>query len=150
MLRHASAGERLSSPSRDRARRLDRLGRAQAAKLAETFSTQAIERILSSPHRRCVDSVTPLAKALGLAVEIRAELAPDAARRDALALMRELPRASIACTHREVIELLFDPGITCEKGGAWLLGKRGRRFVPTAYLPPPLIVPGRRTRAALV
>jgi 8-oxo-dGTP diphosphatase len=150
LLRHASAGERLSSPSRDRARRLDRLGRAQAARLIETLSALNIERIVTSPHIRCVESVVPLGRALDVDVEVRPELAPDAERRRTLALLRELPEAALACTHREVFERLFGSEVACEKGAAWIVERRGRRWVPTRYLSPPEVVARERRATAAV
>ncbi|KKK37091.1 phosphoglycerate mutase [Mesobacillus campisalis] len=45
-------------------------GREQADQLAEFFSEMKIDRILSSPFQRAVDSVKPLAKQLGIEVEL--------------------------------------------------------------------------------
>jgi hypothetical protein len=53
------------------------------------------------------------------------------------------------CTHREVFESVFDGAIECERGGAWVVERRGRSLTPVAYLPPQLAQP-RRRRAALV
>lgn len=152
LLRHASAGERLSTASLDRTRVLDRDGRTVAKRLPEAFAGHVIERIVSSPHTRCVDTVMPLARALGLEIDHREELEPDAPRRGTLALLAELPAGVLVCTHREVIERLFDGDVTCEKGGTWLLERRARRWHPSAYLPPPLHAKRRpaRRRAALV
>jgi 8-oxo-dGTP diphosphatase len=149
LLRHASAGERLSSPSQDRARRLDRMGRAQAARLAETLAEGGIGRIVTSPHRRCVETVAPLAQALDLVVEVRPELGPDAAKGETLALLRELPEGTLVSTHREVFERLFGDEVACEKGGAWFVERRSRRFVATSYVPPPVVVERDRRRAAV-
>ena len=149
LLRHASAGERLSSPSRDRARRLDRLGRAQAVQLKETLVDGGIERIVTSPHRRCVETVAPLARALDLVVEVRPELAPDGEKRQTLALLRGLPDRALVCTHREVFERLFGDEVACEKGGAWLVERRSRGFAVTSYVPPPAVVVRDRRRAAV-
>lgn len=133
LLRHASAGERLASPSEDRARHLDAAGCADARALASALAAHAIERIVSSPHVRCLESVEPLARLRGLAVEAREELAPQASREETLALLGEVRDNSLVCTHREVFELLFGGQITCEKGGAWIV----EGGTPVAYLPPP-------------
>lgn len=148
LLRHAGAGRRLSSPSLDRARTLDRAGRADARRLPDGLAGYVLERIVTSPHVRCVETVRPLAEAAGLDIECREELARDASRRDALRLLRELPANSLLCTHREVIERLFDGEVTCEKGGAWLLERRGRRWIPAAYLPRPTSAKRARRRTA--
>ncbi|MGH3111442.1 MAG: SixA phosphatase family protein [Gaiellaceae bacterium] len=146
LTRHASAGERLESSSEDRLRALDRVGRADARALPAALSGHAIERIVSSPHTRSLDTVAPLARRLGLEVECREELTPDASSKDTLALLAELPESAVVCTHREIFERLFRGEVTCEKGGTWIVERRGRRLVPVAYLPPPssVIAPGKR------
>ena len=139
LLRHASAGERPSAASLDRARRLDRIGRADARSLPEALAEHAIERIVSSPHARCVETVQALARSRTLRVELRDELLPDASAEDVRALLDELPDATLLCTHRETIAALFGGGLTCEKGGTWLVERRDGGHAPVAYLPPPSV-----------
>ena len=103
---------------------------------------------MSSPLVRCVDTVAPLAQALGLEVEIRDELEPQATKRDALGLLRELSPSSLVCTHREVFEMLFDGEIECEKGALWIVERGGLRVTPVAYLPAPA-ARRRRSQSAL-
>jgi phosphohistidine phosphatase SixA len=148
LLRHARAGQRRSVPSLERARPLSRAGLADARALPEALVGYSLERVVTSPHVRCVETVEPLAEARGLGIDCREALAPDAAKRDTLRLLRGLPADSLLCTHREVIERLFDGEVTCEKGGAWLLEREGRRWVPVAYLPPPSRPKRARQRAA--
>jgi 8-oxo-(d)GTP phosphatase len=145
LLRHASAGHRRSQPSVDRERSLDRRGRADARALHRALAGYVVERIVTSPHVRCVETVRPLAEAAGLPIEVRPELVPTAAKETVLALLDELPDTALVCTHREVIEPLFGDEIACEKGGAWLLRRRDGLLSPAAYLPPPSSV--ERTRA---
>jgi 8-oxo-(d)GTP phosphatase len=137
LLRHASAGERLSSASLERSRRLDRTGRADARLLPAALADHPLRRIVSSPHARCVESVRALSLSRGLPVERRDELAPDAPLTGTLALLAELPDDALVCTHREVFERLFDGEVTCEKGAAWIVERRDGRPVPVAYLPSP-------------
>jgi 8-oxo-dGTP diphosphatase len=148
LLRHANAGKRLSSPSRDAARGLDGVGRRQAARLQQDLVGYPIERIVSSPLARCLETVAPLARELGLEVERCDELGPGASKRDALRLLRGLPSSTLVCTHREVFETLFDGEIECEKGGVWIVERRSRRVTPVAYLPAPA-TRRRRRRTAL-
>ncbi len=96
-----------------------------------------IERVVSSPHARCLETVGALARSRNLRVEVRDELGPDGAVEEVLALLDELPDTALVCTHREVIERLFGSELTCEKGGTWLLERRNGRLEPVAYLPPP-------------
>lgn len=150
VLRHASAGDRLATPSLDRDRPLDAEGRLQARRLPQALSSRQVERIVTSPHRRCVDTVRPLARALGLELEYRDALAPDASGDSALALLAELSPDSLVCTHREVIERLLGGEVQCEKGGAWVLERAQGHWVTAAYLPPPSTARSARRRAALV
>jgi 8-oxo-dGTP diphosphatase len=138
LLRHATAGERLESPAEDRSRRLDPPGRADARALPATLAEYPVDRILSSPHARCLQTVAPLARRRGIEIEFREELAPGASRKEALELLAELPETALVCTHREVFERIYRGEITCEKGGTWLVERKGRRRVPVpiAYLPP--------------
>lgn len=137
LLRHASAGTRLSSPEIDRWRRLDESGRIVARQLVWAYAHRAVTRIVSSPLARCVESVVPLAQSRGVVVEQRWELGPDVELDDLLTLLVDLPDSSVACTHREVIERLLGPEATCELGGAWALERSGPELVPALYVAPP-------------
>jgi len=105
--------------------------------LPEHLAAYSIERVVSSPLVRCVDTVTPLARALGIEVEIREELEPQATKRAVLQLLRGLPPSALVCTHREVFETLFDGELECEKSALWIAESRGSRVTPVAYLPAP-------------
>jgi phosphohistidine phosphatase SixA len=140
LLRHASAGARLSSPGVDRFRRLDDAGRHVARQLVWSLADREITRIVSSPLARCVESVVPLAESRRLVVENRWELAPDVETDDLLTLLVDLPDSALVCTHREVFETLLGRDATCETGGAWVLERSGPELVPTLYLAPPSVV----------
>jgi phosphohistidine phosphatase SixA len=137
LLRHASAGARLSSPGVDRFRRLDDAGRLVARQLVWALADREITRVVSSPLARCIESVVPIAEARGLVVESRWELEPDVSLDDLMILLVDLPDTSLVCTHREVFEKLLGWDVTCEKGGAWVLERSGPRLVPALYLGPP-------------
>jgi phosphohistidine phosphatase SixA len=145
LLRHASAGARLSSPAVDRFRRLDDEGRLVARQLVWSLADREITRVVSSPLVRCVESVVPVAESRGLVVETRWELEPDVQLDDLTTLLVDLPETSLVCTHREVFEKLLGWDVTCEKGAAWVLERHGREFVPMLYLAPPAqVVVGER------
>jgi phosphohistidine phosphatase SixA len=137
LLRHASAGARLSSPEIDQFRRLDESGRIVARQLAWAFADREITRVVSSPLARCVESVTPLAASRGLAVESRWELEPDVRESDLRILLDDLPETALVCTHREVFQTLLGWDVTCERGGTWVLERNGSELVPTLYLAAP-------------
>ena len=140
LLRHASAGVRLSSPEIDRFRRLDDAGRVVARQLVWSLAGHEITRIVSSPLARCVESVVPIAESRHLSVESHWELEPDVPLDDLMTLLADLPETSLVCTHREVFQLLLGWDVTCEKGGAWVLERDGSDFVPALYLAPPAAV----------
>lgn len=140
LLRHASAGARLSSPEIDTWRRLDEAGRLIARQLVWAFAEREITRVVSSPLARCVESVVPLAQSRHLVVEQRWELAPDVELDDLLTLLVDLPDTAVVCTHREIFEKLLGWDVTCEKGGAWVLERSGAELVPALYLAPPAVL----------
>jgi 8-oxo-dGTP diphosphatase len=140
LLRHASAGERLSSPSIDQFRTLDQAGRADARQLVWTLAGRDIDRVVTSPLARCVETVVPAAESRGLVVERRSELEPEADLGATLALFDDLTDSSLVCTHREVIARLFSDEVTCEPCGAWVLERSGSLWIPAAYLAPPTSV----------
>ena len=140
LLRHASAGERLSSPGVDQFRRLDETGRSVARQLVWAFADREITKIVSSPLPRCVESVVPLAESRGLAVEQHWELTPEASLEDVLTLLVDLPDTTLACTHREIFDKLLGWDAPCEKGAAWVMERSGSELVPTLYMEPPSVV----------
>ena len=77
LVRHASAGKRTEWTGGDRRRPLDERGQLQALRLVGLLADYPIERILSSPYDRCVQTVEPLARARGLAIEMRDELGEE-------------------------------------------------------------------------
>jgi phosphohistidine phosphatase SixA len=146
LLRHASAGEKLDFPALDRARPLDRQGRADARSLSAALAGHRFERIVSSPHRRCVESVEPIAAARGVALELRRELEPDASVDQTRALLARLSDETLVCTHREVFERLFHGEVACEKGGAWKVERVRSRLLPVEYFGAPSKRAARATR----
>ena len=76
--------------------------------------------MLTSPYVRCRQSVEPLAAALGLPVEERAELAEGVGEAELRALVEE-PAGSTAvlCTHGDILGLLL--GEEPEKGSTWVV-----------------------------
>ncbi len=120
VVRHASAGDRKEWKGDDRDRPLDEKGRLQAERLVETLEPYRVDRIVSSPFKRCLETVEPLARARGLEVEQSDELADGAGAERARSLLESLSgSAAVTCGHGEEIESLF--GKT-KKGAAWVVG----------------------------
>ena len=110
LLRHASAGDRDEWNDDDAIRPLDKRGSKQALALKELLAGHAIARIVSSPYRRCIETVEPLAGERGLPVELDERLAEGAPTALALALLAELD-GGLACTHGDVIEAVLGFGL---------------------------------------
>jgi phosphohistidine phosphatase SixA len=136
VLRHARAGKSQKWVGDDRLRPLDERGRHQAEALVGTLAPHPVERILSSAHLRCVQTVEPLAAARGLPIEERRELAEGSTLPETLALIDELSRApAVLCTHGDVIHELL--GHELDKGAAWIVRRDQSGLEPLKYLPPP-------------
>jgi 8-oxo-dGTP diphosphatase len=120
LVRHAAAGKRSAWTRDDRLRPLDERGRSQAEGLVHTLARWKVERVLTSPYVRCVQTVEPLAERLGLPIEERGELAEGAGRDAAMALVDEVDGTSaVLCTHGDIVlELL---GEDLKKGAAAVL-----------------------------
>jgi 8-oxo-(d)GTP phosphatase len=148
VVRHAKAGVREAWSGPDEERPLTRRGRKQALRLVDRFRGLEIQRILSSPFVRCMQTVEPLAEARGLPVEVAAELREGASVDE---LLRGLAtfgdRPTVVCGHgteiRSMIDRLEAGGATIEgargiaKGSVWVLDREGERIVAAHYLPAP-------------
>ena len=108
LVRHASAGHRLDWEHDDRLRPLDARGRRQSADLVELLRPLGVRRILSSPYVRCVQTVEPLAAALGLEVELDERL-EEGKGGAAAELLRE--DGVVCCTHGDIVEALAGRGL---------------------------------------
>lgn len=131
-IRHAAALDRALWHHVDRERPLNERGFRQADELGRMLRAARIERIVSSPALRCVDTVWPLAKALGLPIARHDALVEGAGARAALGLMRRTrAQRSALCTHGDVMERVLvelvgagvhlDGGIRFAKGAYWVL-----------------------------
>jgi phosphohistidine phosphatase SixA len=116
LVRHGSAGDRDEWDADDRLRPLDARGRRQADELIELVRPFDVRRVVSSPYTRCVETVEPLAEALGLSVECDHRLA-EGAGQAAYALVQE--DGIVCCTHGDVVGDLLGRGL--KKGAAVVL-----------------------------
>ena len=148
LIRHAKAGDRSKWSGDDRSRPLSKAGHRQAKALVEVLSGRIIERILSSPAIRCVETVRPLADQRGLPIEPRDELLEGAPLTGLLGLLDELrSTSSVLCGHGDlipaVVEHLEARGMLvgsergCKKGSVWVLDREAGSVVRATYIPPP-------------
>ena len=110
LIRHADAGRRGSWHGPDGERPLVPAGQAQAEALAGELVPLRPRRILSSPLIRCIQTVQPLADALGIVVEPHPALAEGADPDATWALLEELAgdEEAVLCSHGDVIPPLLD------------------------------------------
>ena len=147
LVRHAHAGKRHKWKGDDRERPLSDGGREQAAGLIVDLGDRPISRVVSSPSLRCRQTVAPLAKHLGLEVEICDPLDESTSNHDALELLRSLAGdEAVLCSHGDVIpdliRALADDGMKMNgrdqaaKGGTFVIEVDGGRFSEATYLGP--------------
>ncbi len=146
LVRHAKAGSRERWTEADRSRPLTDAGRAQAAALIELIG-KGVRAVQSSPYVRCVETVAPLAAALGMRVEEEDKLAEGAGPEWAMSRLSAVP-GSVLCTHgdvmAEMVQFLADEhvpmkgGMQWEKAGTWAVEIVSGSIVAARYLPPPV------------
>jgi phosphohistidine phosphatase SixA len=147
MVRHAKAGSRSAWVGPDESRPLTKAGREQVRGITELLIHHPVPRVLSSPYRRCVETVQPLATKLGVPVEIVGALAEGRSAPRLVELMTALPDHSVLCSHGDmipaVIDLLAARGMEVDgepdwrKGVTWFLDRDGDEFVRATVVPPP-------------
>jgi broad specificity phosphatase PhoE/8-oxo-dGTP pyrophosphatase MutT (NUDIX family) len=147
LVRHGSAGDRRSWTGEDRLRPLSSRGERQAAGLAATLTDRTVEAIYTSPYLRCVQTVRPLADAIGLVAIEHPALAEGGGGKATRELVRELAGTNaVLCSHGDVIPATLDwmmhKGLTlrsdfdCKKGSTWEVAVRAGTFHKARYLPP--------------
>jgi phosphohistidine phosphatase SixA len=144
LIRHAHAGDRSRWDAPDHLRPLTTTGRHEAAALVDVLAEHHVTRVLTSPYRRCVETVAPLAAARGLDLEPHDALAEGAP----LASIRRLLDVDGAalCSHGDVVEAavtdLAHRGVDVgerprwAKGSTWVLDVAAGR---ARYLPAPQV-----------
>ena len=138
LVRHARAGDRTEWSGDDRLRPLDGKGRRQATALVDTLAPYGVERILSSPYLRCVQTVEPLAAATGVEIEEREQLAEGATWEEIASVVGEAAAATtVLCTHGDVVIALVGPERPVKKGSTWVLELDRGGVEPVEYLQPP-------------
>ena len=148
LLRHGSAGDRGAWEGDDRRRPLDPKGQRQAEALVAILDALEIASIISSPARRCVQTVEPLAEMRGLPIE-EEEILWEGHGEESIALVLSLAGTdTVLCTHGDNIpEVLSHLARTdnlslgrhpdWKKASAWVLDAVDGRYCSARYLPPP-------------
>lgn len=162
LVRHARAGARGHGPA-DLDRPLDDAGTQQAAALpglllplltaapadghGDGMAASGPPDVASSPARRCVETVAPLAAAAGTRIVLDRGLLEGADARVLCDRLGALTRPTVWASHGDVIpELLamlarrgLDLGATprCQKGSTWVVNIVGGAATSARYLAPP-------------
>jgi 8-oxo-dGTP diphosphatase len=147
LVRHAHAGRKAEWHGPDLARPLSATGRGQAAGLVARLRHYPVRRILCSPADRCRQTVEPLARHRGLAVEPTDLLGVEATADGVLGLLADpAVRHAVLCTHGELIGQVFEklladgldlPGRPrWPKGSTWVLDRDGGHVAEASYLEP--------------
>lgn len=130
LIRHANAGAR-GAFSNDLERPLDEIGRAQADAIGERLADAGIERVLASAAIRCIQTVEPLARRVGVSTEADPSLMEGQTATPAVALIHRLATDGVTaalCSHGDIIpgalrrlEQMGIPlnGSSCAKGSIW-------------------------------
>lgn len=148
LLRHAAAGSRSKWNGDDRHRPLTNKGHRQAEAIADRLAGTGIERIVTSPYARCVQTVEPLAAQIGADVELSDALAEGPDVDAAYELVDSLVgHNTVLCSHGDVIPatvkrmmwagLTLDSRLYCSKGSTWQVDVVEGRFDRALYIPPP-------------
>jgi 8-oxo-dGTP diphosphatase len=150
LIRHADAGDRGTWLGDDRLRPLSRKGRRQSDRIADRLRSEGVTRLVSSGSLRCVQTLEPLAEAIGIAVETDARLYEGSDGPAALQVadeLHELGDTAVLCSHGDVIpDLLselrilgtaFHHTLTWPKASTWVLVGNGRHWTDAHFVPRP-------------
>jgi len=160
LVRHGKAGDKREWEGRDAERPLEASGQAQAVWLAELLPWFRPERVLSATKVRCVQTVEPLASALGQKVVTEAVFDEESYGDDPAAVVRRFRElaagggVSAVCSQGGLIpgvigelveadDAVVDPNpaahrdgnVRSRKGSVWALHFAGERLVQADYLP---------------
>jgi broad specificity phosphatase PhoE len=150
LVRHAKAGVRSAWTGDDLLRPLSRRGQMQAEALLAQFGGLPIDRLLSSPYVRCMETLVALAGGRMLAIEPVEALTEGGGVDDALTLVRKhTHHNAVMCSHGDIIPMVLDhyaargvdlgPNPVSPKGSTWALDVDPTGDVVAArYIPPPV------------
>lgn len=147
LVRHAWAGKRKDADVDDWRRPLDKRGRKQRKVIRDLLMAHPITRIGSSNYTRCVDTVDPFAKRLGVPVELEPALVEGSHPYRLVGLIADLQgESAVLCSHGDVIadmvghlfaeQVPMDGPMEWSKGSIWELRTVKGRVVSGRYVPP--------------
>jgi phosphohistidine phosphatase SixA len=149
LIRHAKAKNRLDWTASDELRPLTKRGRREAGALAERLGGEELTRLVSSPYVRCLQTLEPLALAVGLPIESTELLAEGADGGSAVELLLSVSGTGpvACCTHGDVLYDIL--GIVAVAGihldgprdapvaSTWILAVEDGRFASARFVDQP-------------
>ena len=148
LVRHARATRREGWTRPDRLRPLSPAGDEQAAALVRSLKAARVDRLVSSPAVRCVDTFRPFARRSDLRIRREPALAEGVSAARALKIIRRVRGRPALCSHGDVIEKILEHlradgvrlrgGLRLPKGCIWVLElDDDGDVVAASYRPPP-------------
>jgi 8-oxo-dGTP diphosphatase len=147
LVRHAKAGKRSKWEDDDTLRPLVAEGLRQAEVIAESIAPLKPTALFSSPYVRCVQTLEPLGKQVGLPVVTHELLAEGVDFIGTVDWMHTLTEGAVMCSHGDVIPEVIDAlerrGMEVSgfresrKGSVWVLERRNDAFIGGHAWPPP-------------
>lgn len=147
LIRHGLAGDRGAWEGKDRRRPLTKKGRRQAAVITGRLADHGIERVITSPYTRCVETVASLAKETGARLERDERLGEKAGKEEILELIDSVAGQNVVlCTHGEqvsaALQALGKRGMKVKskshrsKGSIWEIEVSAGNYTKARYIPP--------------
>ncbi len=147
LVRHAKAGERRVWEGDDEARPLSKHGWKQSDAIAERLADKGATSLHSSPYVRCMQTLEPLAKRLGVDVMPDHHLSEGEPFEPVLELLNVVGNGAVLCSHGDiipaVIQALARRGMEVQtppdwrKASIWVLKRKGDRITKGKVWPPP-------------
>lgn len=147
LVRHAKAGERRVWEGDDEDRPLSKDGWKQSEAIAKRLAAKGATSLHSSPYVRCMQTLQPLAKRLGVDVDADKRLLEGEPFEPVLDLLGEVGTGAVLCSHGDIIpelvQALARRGMEVQtppdwrKGSIWVLKRKGDRITSGKVWPPP-------------
>ena len=149
VIRHALAGDRDSWPAPDKQRPLDAQGRTTAEALALLLMLFEPALVLSATPVRCVQTVEPLAQAIGVEVTTDPRFDEDGDPVVAVEAFRKLAvdgRTAVVCSQGGLVPPLLRVltgraahEYETDKGAGWALAFSGKDLAGISHFEPPTV-----------
>ncbi|MGB0112357.1 MAG: phosphoglycerate mutase family protein [Ilumatobacteraceae bacterium] len=146
LVRHAKAGERRVWEGDDEQRPLSKHGWKQAEAIGKRLSKHATS-LHSSPYVRCVQTLEPLARRLGVEIHDEQRLFEGEPFEPVLDLLADVGDGAVLCSHGDiipdVIQALARRGMEVQtpadwrKASIWVLKRKHGRIAKGKVWPPP-------------